>query len=272
MLTSKITLNCTFGPTCFSKLNIFCGTSNPNWIWVWFFFADVQLKAVEVICERGFRYVSMYPTTAQSDMNAIFVAKHSFDWKNWPNIWRCTQEFHVKFVQKSQCHYTVSIGEQIDSSKLFPRQNTILHFLSFWSDLNRRKSWNIIWNSVIKQVNKTVISNRKITPTKEVNQLKIHWTFVHLAEVMDQKKKLSKITKLILGLSTAEVEQLMVAHCEMSCSVCTIAFKSLPDALYHYSNAHNITDGFIRCCSLKIKTIQKLRGHLIWHKIPDIFK
>lgn len=201
-------------------------------------------------------------------MNATFVAKHSFDWKNWPNTWRCIQEFHVKFVQKSQCHYTVLIGEQIDSLKLFRRQNTILHFLSFWSDLNRRKNWNIIWNLAIKQVFKS----KNHSYQRSDNQLKIHCTFVHLAEVMDQKKKLSKITKLILGLSTAEVEQLMVAHCEMSCSVCAVAFKSLPDALYHYSNAHNITDGFIRCCSLKIKTIQKLRGHLIWHKIPDIFK
>lgn len=92
------------------------------------------------------------------------------------------------------------------------------------------------------------------------------------AEVLDQKKKLSKINKLILELSTTEMEQLMVKHCEMSCSKCPVDFKSLPDALYHYSHTHNITDGFIRCCSLKFKTIKRLRGHLIWHKIPDIFK
>lgn len=93
-----------------------------------------------------------------------------------------------------------------------------------------------------------------------------------LAEVMDQKKKLPEISKLIMELSTTEVEHLMVTHCEMFCSICSVDFKSLPDAQYHYSHAHNIIDGFIRCCSLKFKTVKKLQGHLIWHKMPDVFK
>lgn len=89
---------------------------------------------------------------------------------------------------------------------------------------------------------------------------------------MDQKKKLNELTKLSSEMSSTEMENLMATHCDMFCNVCSAEFKSLPDAQYHYSNEHNTTDGYIRCCSLKIKTIKKLQGHLIFHKMPEIFK
>lgn len=92
------------------------------------------------------------------------------------------------------------------------------------------------------------------------------------AEVMDQKKKLSEIGKLIAKLTGAEIERLTFAHCDMICEMCSINFKSLPDAQYHYLHAHNITEGFIRCCSYKFKSLRKLHGHLIWHKMPNVFK
>lgn len=92
------------------------------------------------------------------------------------------------------------------------------------------------------------------------------------AEVIDQKKKLSEIYKLIMELSSTDIKELMLTHCDMTCDICDAHFKSIQEAQYHYLHEHNIREGYIRCCSLKFKDIQRLNGHLVWHRHPDALR
>lgn len=69
-----------------------------------------------------------------------------------------------------------------------------------------------------------------------------------------------------------DVDAGMANYCDMSCDLCDFKFKSMPEAQYHYLHSHNITDGYIKCCTSKYRTIDKLKGHIFWHLKPEVLK
>lgn len=59
---------------------------------------------------------------------------------------------------------------------------------------------------------------------------------------------------------------------DTSCDICSIELKSLRRAISHYKNEHQIDEGYIKCCGLKLKRDKLVNDHIRWHINPEIFK
>lgn len=60
---------------------------------------------------------------------------------------------------------------------------------------------------------------------------------------------------------------------DMTCDMdgCTTEFTSLSNARAHYSNVHN-SNGYIKCCDMKLRFQIDLKDHISWHKNPASFR
>lgn len=59
---------------------------------------------------------------------------------------------------------------------------------------------------------------------------------------------------------------------DTTCDLCTFDMKSLKGAISHYRTKHNIKEGYIKCCGLKLKRDKFINDHIRWHINPAIFK
>lgn len=109
---------------------------------------------------------------------------------------------------------------------------------------------------------------------KSSNHLSAWFKLNHLNIFLDDIKKqvehLKKLSKM--EITQMDVDRAVGNDCDMTCDMCDSEFESLPEAQYHYLHEHNISDGYIKCCSIKYKTIEKLKKHLFWHLHPEELK
>lgn len=56
------------------------------------------------------------------------------------------------------------------------------------------------------------------------------------------------------------------------CDFCDVIPVTLHEARYHYKEKHNVNDGYIKCCKLKLKTKCSIRDHIEFHLNPERFK
>lgn len=60
-------------------------------------------------------------------------------------------------------------------------------------------------------------------------------------------------------------------HLDMSCNECSVIFKSWKHSKFHYSEEHNIANGYVKCCDRKLKYIPDVKDHIEWHSNPNAF-
>lgn len=89
-------------------------------------------------------------------------------------------------------------------------------------------------------------------------------------EVRKQWKKLREAQKTALNVD--EVDRVISTNFNMKCDHCDNVFKSLQEAQYHYMHEHQIADGYIQCCGMKMKNTLYIEGHVLWHLRPELFK
>lgn len=83
---------------------------------------------------------------------------------------------------------------------------------------------------------------------------------------MDVVRKMKKTL-----LTAAEVERIQSTQFDMKCEKCDCIFKSLQEAQYHYMKEHQIPDGYLQCCGVKMKKNTDIEGHALYHLKPEIF-
>lgn len=66
-------------------------------------------------------------------------------------------------------------------------------------------------------------------------------------------------------------DRLMAKHFDMTCDECDVRLTSLEDAQMHYSEQHNIADGYLKCCGQRYKEMQGIEQHLQYHQRPEKF-
>lgn len=59
---------------------------------------------------------------------------------------------------------------------------------------------------------------------------------------------------------------------DLTCEHCTAVFTTFYDAQQHYLSEHNITPGYVRCCTVKLRSRFEVMRHLTRHLDPDKFK
>lgn len=59
---------------------------------------------------------------------------------------------------------------------------------------------------------------------------------------------------------------------DMTCDLCSETFTTLNDARSHYTNAHNNTKGYIKCCNTKLTYRCEIVYHLYRHIEPEKYK
>lgn len=58
----------------------------------------------------------------------------------------------------------------------------------------------------------------------------------------------------------------------MKCDTCEFEFTSLKTAKLHYFDAHQIPDGYLKCCGIKFKVNSKINDHIQYHLDPESYK
>lgn len=79
----------------------------------------------------------------------------------------------------------------------------------------------------------------------------------------------SKSTNTIDPLQSKEI---FTKNFDTTCDICSADLKSLKRAISHYKIEHQIDDGYIKCCGLKLKREKLIDQHIQWHINPSIFK
>lgn len=67
-------------------------------------------------------------------------------------------------------------------------------------------------------------------------------------------------------------KEIFTQHFDTTCDICSDDLKSLKRAIAHYKHEHNIEEGYIKCCGLKLKRDKLVSDHIRWHINPEIFK
>lgn len=67
-------------------------------------------------------------------------------------------------------------------------------------------------------------------------------------------------------------KKIFAQYFDTTCDLCSIDLKSLKRAIPHYKREHQIDEGYIKCCGLKLKRDKLVNDHIRWHINPDIFK
>lgn len=67
-------------------------------------------------------------------------------------------------------------------------------------------------------------------------------------------------------------EQFIAENFDMSCDQCDVKFTAFHDAQRHYKDAHNVDNGWIKCCGKKLKKLSLVRDHINTHLNPEFFK
>ena len=72
-----------------------------------------------------------------------------------------------------------------------------------------------------------------------------------------------------------DYEKFMLENFNMSCELCSAKdFKSFFDVKTHYMDAHQMLDGYVKCCSpnRKFIYISQVIDHIDYHLNPDALK
>lgn len=75
-------------------------------------------------------------------------------------------------------------------------------------------------------------------------------------------------------LNPTEVEDVMAKYFDMYCDVCgfELSTLTLQEAQYHYKHEHNMPDGYVKCCGLRLKSHETINKHILYHLKPDFLK
>lgn len=60
----------------------------------------------------------------------------------------------------------------------------------------------------------------------------------------------------------------------MSCDWdgCNSIFETFEEAQTHYEYEHQDTNGYVKCCDLKLNEKRLVKDHIKWHLNPEVFK
>lgn len=75
-----------------------------------------------------------------------------------------------------------------------------------------------------------------------------------------------------MDLKSVDIERVMSQYFDMGCDHCGHLFKTLSEAQNHYSNKHNIPNGYVKCCRHIFKNDYTINGHILWHLKPELFR
>lgn len=73
-------------------------------------------------------------------------------------------------------------------------------------------------------------------------------------------------------IDTGGQRHIFDSYFDTTCDICSIELKSLKRAITHYKKSHQIDEGYIKCCGLKLKHDRLVSDHIRWHQNPEIFK
>lgn len=59
---------------------------------------------------------------------------------------------------------------------------------------------------------------------------------------------------------------------DLTCEHCPATFTSFYDARHHYVSLHNISPGYVRCCTVKLRSRFEVMRHLTRHLDPEKYK
>lgn len=85
------------------------------------------------------------------------------------------------------------------------------------------------------------------------------------------RKQLDAIEEIITQIpDSTEMCQILSKYCDTACDYCNEQISTLQIAQKHYHSEHG-TDGYIKCCDLKLDTDDKTNGHILYHLYPEHF-
>lgn len=64
----------------------------------------------------------------------------------------------------------------------------------------------------------------------------------------------------------------MMENFDMGCDECDTKLTSFTEARTHYRDAHNIDNGYIKCCERKFRQFSFAVDHINWHMDPATFQ
>lgn len=94
-------------------------------------------------------------------------------------------------------------------------------------------------------------------------------------KVFTNKKSMRLHLKRHAKMNTPVEDQyhkFMVENFDLKCEQCEYIFSTFRDAKNHYKEKHNEINGYLKCCSIKLKKNVFVRDHIKSHLNPDIFK
>lgn len=79
------------------------------------------------------------------------------------------------------------------------------------------------------------------------------------------KVKVEKLSRALINATVAE-------HFDLRCDLCTAELKTLSETLDHYADEHDLPNGYMKCCDLKLKFRFQVEDHVRWHLDPNVFR
>lgn len=70
-----------------------------------------------------------------------------------------------------------------------------------------------------------------------------------------------------------QIKEILVQHCDATCDSCAENLPLSLDRIQAHYNQHHSTIGYLRCCkNVKLKTIQQIGEHAIFHLHPEYYR
>lgn len=71
-----------------------------------------------------------------------------------------------------------------------------------------------------------------------------------------------------------DTKHMMKVYFDMTCDQCDDGeeFTSLEEIQFHYHEKHGIGNGYVKCCGRRYSDKLLIRGHILKHMKPELFR
>ncbi|XP_031622017.1 transcription factor grauzone-like [Contarinia nasturtii] len=195
----------------------------------------------------------------------------------------CTVDDHIKWHQNPDIFKCKTCGVQLGTRRSFYKHNS-------WHNGPQRfvcdicdRSFNYK-ESLKLHMYRYHIRGRNINESKcpacltrfpTPKTLEVHEAICRGPDAANvAKEQLKGLKDIISSLSTADIQRVVAEHFDMNCDLCGEDFvaTSLVQSQFHYMNEHQVADGYIKCCDLRLKHQDQILEHVPYHLNENLCK
>ncbi|XP_031622031.1 zinc finger protein 888-like [Contarinia nasturtii] len=197
------------------------------------------------------------------------------------NCWDKIEEFHRfhRFVRNAQEDYLKQIVKYEEENDIESNCRDISEQTNFVEVISNYDELNEFVDELSTKSDALDDTDEK--PTKsETTESEFPDVLFNAGATTAEETALRQLTELecdsisstSYDIDSMRSKEIFDENFDTTCDICSIELKSLRRAITHYKNEHQIDDGYIKCCGLKLKRDKLVADHIKWHEYPEMFK